>query len=102
MAGFGAATASLGALSFQLHKELAEQHNGRETWGYSLSTGTSLLEGSQFSRAKDDDWLANGGSRDQVAATHEYAGDKLGPAWLTRRQGDRIEVLSEDGGVAQV
>lgn len=60
------------------------------------------MEGSPAVRSSDKDWLANGGSRGQVAATHEYSGERPGPAWLTRREGDRVEVLSEDGGVAQV
>lgn len=99
---FEPATASLGALSFRLHEELATEHHGRETWGYSPSTGTSLMEGSQSVSSSGKDWLADGGSRGQVAAVHEYTGEQTGPAWLTRRRGDRVELLSEDGGVAQV
>ncbi|KAK5169644.1 uncharacterized protein LTR77_005621 [Saxophila tyrrhenica] len=90
---FGPATAGLGELSFRLHSELAAQHNGRDKWGYSPSTGTSMMEGPQS---------MGGDSRARAAATHEYAGDKTGPAWLTRREGDRVETLSEHGGVAQV
>ena len=41
---FSTPTASLGALSFRLHKELAEAHNGAEEWGYSRSTGTSMVD----------------------------------------------------------
>ncbi|KAK4570148.1 hypothetical protein LTR86_002228 [Recurvomyces mirabilis] len=100
---FGQATASLGALSFDLHKELAEKHNGKKEWGYSPSTGTSLAEGSAPKDApRGDDWLRTGGSRAEVAGSHSFSGDAVGPAWLTRRKGDRIEVISEDATVAQV
>lgn len=60
------------------------------------------MEGPQAPQATDEAWLANGGSRSQVAATHQFSSAHKGPAWLTRRQGDRVEVLSEHGGVAQV
>ena len=33
---------------------------------------------------------------------HEFTGDEVGPAWLTRRQGDRVELISSDESVAQV
>jgi glycine/D-amino acid oxidase-like deaminating enzyme len=99
---FGPSTASLGALSFRLHQELADKHDGKTNWGYSRSTGTSLMEGSRSSGPQSEDWLAEGGSRADVAAMHEYHSDSVGPAWLTRRKGDEVEMLSEHGGVAQV
>ena len=97
---FGPPTASLGALSFRLHQELADEHDGPKNWAYSRSTGTSLIEGSRSS--PQEDWLAEGGSRADVAAMHEYHSDERGPTWLRRRQGDSVEMLSEHGGVAQV
>ncbi|TBU33110.1 nucleotide-binding domain-containing protein [Dichomitus squalens] len=39
---FAPAVASLGALSFDLHRALAEEHNGRARWGYSESVSYSL------------------------------------------------------------
>ncbi|KAK5107796.1 hypothetical protein LTR62_000664 [Meristemomyces frigidus] len=103
---FGPATASLGALSFRLHKELADKHDGKEKWGYSRSTGTSLAAGNLPPDApRGDDWLRTGGSqgsRAEVAGRHDFAGDAVGPAWLTRRRGDRVEIISEDATVAQV
>ena len=98
---FGPPTASLGALSFRLHQELADKHDGKRNWGYSRSTGTSLMEGSRW-KSQSEDWLAEGGSRADVAALHEYHSDGIGPGWLTRRKGDNVEMLSEHGGVAQV
>jgi len=97
---FGPAVASLGALSFDLHRQLAEEHNGRGKWGYSFSTGTSMTEG-PAGGARGDDWLRDGGSRAAQAGRHEFAAG-VGPAWLTRRQGAEVEVISEDDTTAQV
>ncbi|TKA23323.1 hypothetical protein B0A50_07531 [Salinomyces thailandicus] len=99
---FGPATAGLGALSFKLHRELAEEYNGKDTWGYSRSTGTSLTEASHRGGATGYDWLREGGSRADAAGIHEFAGDEVGPAWLKRRQGDHLDLISEDESVAQV
>ncbi|TKA77860.1 hypothetical protein B0A55_05153 [Friedmanniomyces simplex] len=99
---FGPPTASLGALSFRLHKELADAYDGQNVWGYSRSTGTSLAEGRQKRGAKGGDWLSDGGSRAETAGRHEFVGDNVGPAWLTRRQGDKVETIGENDSVAQV
>nr|POF13253.1 putative oxidoreductase c1f5.03c [Quercus suber] len=100
---FGPATASLGALSFKLHKQLAEDHDGGKEWGYSRSTGTSMIEGSsKKGGARGYDWIRHGGSRAEAAGVHEFAGDAQGPAWLTRKSQDRIEVLSEGETAGQV
>ncbi|KAK0304765.1 hypothetical protein LTR01_007264 [Friedmanniomyces endolithicus] len=99
---FGPPTASLGALSFRLHRELAEANNGKEEWGYSRSTGTSFAEGGQNRGAKGGDWLGEGGSRAEMAGSHEFVGDKVGPAWLTRREGDEVQTIGAHDSVAQV
>ncbi|KAK4495565.1 hypothetical protein PRZ48_012833 [Zasmidium cellare] len=96
---FGPATASLGSLSFRLHQELADEFGGHDEWGYSRSTGTSLVDGGGN---EGEDWLVEGGSRAQAAGVHEYTGHDTGPSWLKRRKGDTVETLSEPGGVAQV
>lgn len=98
---FGPADAALGALSFRLHKELAEKNDGHKNWGYSPATGTSFMPGVEFRGSRNSHGLANGGSRADGAAMHEYS-DGMGPSWLTRRQGDSFTMLSEQGGVAQV
>jgi len=97
---YGPATASLGALSFDLHKQLAAEHNGRERWGYSSSTGISRTEGPSGGNCGDD-WLNDGGSRAEQAGTHEFTSG-VGPAWLTRRKGSQVEVISADDSTAQV
>lgn len=100
---FGPATASLGALSFRLHDELAKKYDGMKRWGYSRSTGTSLVDGGGgATSAGGGDWLNEGGSRAEAAGVHEYGNDGVGPRWLKRREGDQVEAISEEGGVAQV
>ena len=60
------------------------------------------MEGSHTNGSTGEDWLSRGGSRAEIAAKHDFQGDEVGPAWLTRKQGDTVELISEDGGVAQV
>ena len=100
--GFGPATASLGSLSYRLHRELAEQHDGQKNWGYNRSTATSLSEGSGGSAAQGEDVLGNGGSRSQEATKSFISGGDDAPGWLTRGMWDKSERISEVGGVAQV
>ncbi|MCJ1254874.1 hypothetical protein MMC24_002690 [Lignoscripta atroalba] len=95
---FSPPVATLGALSFDLHKQLAEENNGWEKWGYSRSTGTSL---ENRGGKRGVDWLLEGSSRAEAAGEHEFV-DGVGPAWLTRRVGGKIEVISEDDSTAQV
>ncbi|MCJ1392023.1 hypothetical protein MMC18_004890 [Xylographa bjoerkii] len=95
---FSPSLASLGALSFDLHKELSEHNNGAEKWGYCRSTGTSLAE---VKGKRGDEWLRDGTSRAEAAATHDFK-DGYGPAWLTRSRGGNVEVISEDDSTAQV
>ena len=95
---FSSSVASLGELSFNLHKKLAEENNGWKKWGYSRSTGISLAEtGGQ----RGDDWLREGTSRADAAGVHEFV-DANGPTWLTRRNGRNIETISEGASTAQV
>ncbi|TKA64264.1 hypothetical protein B0A49_05357 [Cryomyces minteri] len=101
---FSPSVAPLGMLSFKLHKELADKHDGRVKWGYSRSTGTSLSQESSVvggTRQRGDDWLRHGSSRAEAAGEHEFS-EGEGPAWLTKRQGTSVEVISEDETVAQV
>ncbi|KAL8867105.1 MAG: hypothetical protein Q9174_005876, partial [Haloplaca sp. 1 TL-2023] len=62
---FSKASASLGKLSFDLHRKLAEENNGYERWGYSPSTATSLADIVDNGGEEDDgqDWVAQGLSR---------------------------------------
>lgn len=99
---FSPSVSALGALSFDLHKQLAEEHSGAEKWGWSRSTGTSLVQGTPTADgARGDDWLREGSSRAAVAGAHEFISGE-GPAWLTRQEGSSIEVISEGDSTAQV
>jgi glycine/D-amino acid oxidase-like deaminating enzyme len=100
--GFAPSVAPLGALSFKLHKELAETHGGRDKWGYCKSIGTSLTyDGETAVGGSGEDWLRDGSSRANAAGSYQFSeGD--GPAWLTRAKGSNLEIISQDGSVAQV
>lgn len=60
------------------------------------------MEGQQKGAARGYDWLLQGGSRAMAAAKHEFAGEYAGPAWLTQRSGNQVEVIGEHKTVAQV
>lgn len=72
---FEPAVAELGALSFDLHRQLAEEHDGRRRWGFMEGTAWSL-HGDMPGGASGED----------------------SPAWLTA---GRVDAVSEQG-VAQV
>ncbi|KAI9805522.1 MAG: hypothetical protein M1825_000773 [Sarcosagium campestre] len=101
---FSKAVAPLGSLSFALHKELAEQHEGRRRWGYSRSTGTSIVNSAKDKAngsARGEDWLFEGTSRAGLATNREVVqGDA--PPWLTMTPGLRLEVISDGDSTAQV
>ena len=95
---FSSPVASLGALSFDLHKQLAEENDGARKWGYSRSTGTSLAD---TSGKRGEDWLLEDTSRATSAGNHDFVPGQ-GPAWLTRRKGGKLDIISEDDTTAQV
>ncbi|KAF2997669.1 hypothetical protein E8E13_005865 [Curvularia kusanoi] len=108
--GFAPSVASLGALSFGLHKELAEKYHGRQTWGYAQSTGISLSQDSESAiLGSGEDWLENGTSRAQLAQgqpAHNRPWEENGggqhPEWLRRTKDATMEVISRDGTTAQI
>lgn len=68
-------TASLAALSFKLHEELAKEHDGVDKWGYRKVT-TLNVEVNAKKRTKhvpDADWLSSVTSSRRVFSkdTHE-------------------------------
>ena len=95
---FSPSASPLGALSFDLHKHLAENKHGWERWGYSRSTGTSLIDAGG---KRGEDWLQQGTSRADAAGEHQFV-DGNGPAWLTRQKDGKVEVISEGTSTAQV
>ncbi|KAF2657959.1 DAO-domain-containing protein [Lophiostoma macrostomum CBS 122681] len=99
---FAPSVASLGALSFRLHKELADKHNGRKTWGYSQSTGISYsLDEEAAVGGSGEDWLSSGTSRAQAAGAHSDANSD-GPIWLKKADGATMEVISKNSSTAQI
>ncbi|KZF21251.1 FAD dependent oxidoreductase-like protein [Xylona heveae TC161] len=100
---FSPATAALGALSFDLHKELAENFNGRERWGYSPSTSGSLNLSGVAGGPRGEDWLRDGTSRAEAAnAAQQFFKEGEGPSWLTHPKGTDLELLSGGESTAQV
>ncbi len=100
---FGSALASLGSLSFEQHRSLAEKYRGRERWGYSASTAVSYAAAPRGQSGKrGEDWLREGRSRAGVApsTTDDMAG--RAPPWLQRQVGDQVELIGDDDTAAQV
>ncbi|KAL2149961.1 hypothetical protein VTH82DRAFT_7637 [Thermothelomyces myriococcoides] len=101
---FGPSVTALGALSFNEHRRLAEEHNGREKWGYSLSTSVSYTASASArnSSSRGDDWLRHGTSRADAAPVTQDSLYENTPGWLRRLEGDHIELISEEGSTAQL
>lgn len=95
---FAPASASLGRLSFDLHKKLAKEHNGHEIWGYSRSTATSLAE--TIGGGEEEDWLGEGTSRAK-AAKRIAENDDTRPVWLAPQHGNP-DIIDKGDGTAQL
>lgn len=103
--GFVPSVAPLGALSFKLHKELADKYNGSEKWGYSRCTGTSLTRQPQSKSkpgSRGEDWIRHGGSRAAASGTISEFFQGADPPWLTKEAGNKLDIISDEGTVAQV
>ncbi|KAF1959648.1 FAD dependent oxidoreductase-like protein superfamily [Byssothecium circinans] len=102
---FAPSNASLGTLSYKLHKDLATAHNGRATWGYSSSTGISLSQIQDSEAAvggSGEDWLADGTSRVKVVSKDGKNETGIGPLWLKDAGEGSLEEISAEGAVAQI
>ena len=95
---FSPTVASLGALSFDLHKQLALQHDGSTKWGHSKSTAASLQTPTG---KRGDEWLREDVSRAEAAAEHDLVRGRV-PNWLKRRIRDDVEIMSDGDNTAQV
>lgn len=98
---FSPAVAALGELSFQLHQQLAESKDGRQKWGYSISTAVSYAAGAAPGDGvpegrEGDKWRAN-----MTSKTVDDLLEKV-PPWLRRAAGDHAEAIGEDGTAAQI
>ena len=96
--------ASLGALSFEQHRLLAERHGGKDKWGYSPSNSFSYSPGpgGGLSEAETGDRPQDGTSRSRDITTVIGEAHELAPSWLRRRDGDRLEVISGSDATGQV
>ncbi|KAI0650514.1 nucleotide-binding domain-containing protein [Trametes meyenii] len=129
---FAPAIAPLGTLSFDLHRALADRHNGRARWGYSESISYSLdrLREDDYSPARTDgapsevavsgrngsqgqgglDWLLSGASRattaesDVVEKSSESAHleEANDVPRWLRARPDALQVISDKKSTAQV
>ncbi|KAJ4298516.1 hypothetical protein N0V88_003546 [Collariella sp. IMI 366227] len=101
---FGPALAALGALSFDEHRRLAEEHAGNEKWGYSSATCVSYAASAaaRDSTKRGDDWLRDGTSRADAAPVIVDSLSGKAPLWLRRLEGDHMELIGDEGTTAQV
>ena len=94
---FSPSLSSLGALSYALHKHLAKENHGQETWGYSPSTSTCLAETSD---REELDWLCEGRGGARTAKLQESQ-KSAGPAWLIGSHQD-LDIMSDGDTTAQM
>jgi glycine/D-amino acid oxidase-like deaminating enzyme len=111
---------SIGALSFRLHRELAEQHGGARKWGYagshaySLSMNDTSVDGTG-KKGKSGDWILEGTSRANEVRTNSEAGAEGSgvkradivnadgsPAVFTPQQGGTLETIAGPEECAQI
>ncbi|OTB07467.1 hypothetical protein M426DRAFT_318138 [Hypoxylon sp. CI-4A] len=98
---FSAASAALGALSFEEHRKLAETEDGSRNWGYTPSTSITLSPASNSKEKKRVDlWVRDGASRAEAASGDSITG--VAPTWVKRTDGGDVEVISGEGTVAQL
>ena len=95
---FAPSLAPLGALSFDLHHELAAKHGGEEKWGYMKGTALSLDVTTEDEKngACGDDWLRAGTSRAETASGFDRSSVYESPAWLTKQRGGIVERISDE------
>jgi glycine/D-amino acid oxidase-like deaminating enzyme len=100
---FEPALNSLGALSFDLHHQLAAEHGGDKEWGFMKGTAFNLdtVSNQKCGGARGDDWVHEDTSRAETAAAICPIPAEW-PAWLTKQQGGVLERISEGETVAQV
>jgi glycine/D-amino acid oxidase-like deaminating enzyme len=114
---FSPHSASLGALSFKLHRELAQEHDGARRWGYSGSHVYSLSIDergvAKKGRENEENWLEEGTSRAEVAPQSiSSSGRPLDcdetlrpdgtPIWLTPQPGGTFETIGTPTNCAQL
>lgn len=126
---FSSSVLPLADLSFRLHQELAESHDGRNQWGYTPSIGYSLVmdqqgpDGDGTKKVRGEDWLLHGTSRADVARKYVSSANSTSnqqdvisqpqrrdpllrpdgsPTWANIPTGGVLEKISSPSGCAQV
>jgi glycine/D-amino acid oxidase-like deaminating enzyme len=104
---FSPSATALGALSFDEHKRLADEHGGHKKWGYLHTTTWSYTaanaKGKDENTKRGDYWLRQGTSRANAAVQRPSGSvNEQTPMWLSRAEGDDAEVISEQDSTAQV
>ncbi|EHK19005.1 uncharacterized protein TRIVIDRAFT_43790 [Trichoderma virens Gv29-8] len=93
----------LAELSFEEHRKLAEEENGRERWGYAKSVTVSYEpNGPLLNGKRGEDWLLEGTSRAGVVDSRREHQDGEVPGWLRRVDGDSVSVIDDGSGTAIV
>ncbi|KAJ5407074.1 hypothetical protein N7465_008358 [Penicillium sp. CMV-2018d] len=94
---FEPSLAPLGAMSFDLHHELAAAQGGDKKWGFMKGTAFNLDTVAQRKRGgpRGDDWLRTGTSRAETAAGSKDITPVDFPEWLTMQKEGILEKISE-------
>ncbi|KAM0521830.1 hypothetical protein ACHAPE_002392 [Trichoderma viride] len=93
----------LAELSFEEHKKLAEEENGRERWAYAKSVTVSYEpNGPLLGGKRGEDWLLEGTSRAGLVEARREHRDGEVPEWLRRVEGDSVNVIDDGSGTAIV
>ncbi|KGO76735.1 FAD dependent oxidoreductase [Penicillium italicum] len=100
---FEPSLAPLGAMSFDLHHELAATQGGEKKWGFMKGTAFNLDTVAQRKRGgpRGDDWLRTSTSRAETAAGSEDKTPVEFPEWLTMQKEGILEKISQGETVAQ-
>ncbi|KAM0252815.1 hypothetical protein ACHAQJ_007554 [Trichoderma viride] len=93
----------LAELSFEEHRKLAKEANGRDKWGYAKSVTVSYEpNGSLLGGKRGEDWLLEGTSRAGLVETRREHNEGEVPEWLRRVDGDSVNVIDDGSGTAIV
>jgi glycine/D-amino acid oxidase-like deaminating enzyme len=99
---FSSAAAPLGALSFDEHRRLAESECGAARWAYARSTSVSFSPGAVPGKMAGKVGIPRRDTSQSAEASSAEREMLPAPSWLWRRDGDAVELISDEGTVAQV
>ena len=93
---FAEKAAALGNLSFNMHRDLAREHDGHKRWGYQGSHVYSLSLEDAPAGVRGEDWLLAGTSRAQ-SASRRSVGHVNGPGEATNADGTPAWITPQKG-----